>query len=135
MSRVFADSHYWIALASRADQDHAKAVGASQDLKAVLIVTTEEVLAEFVTSFCKGGKEWRRKVVSLVDALLRNRGVKVVHQSAKSFQDGLEFFRSRPDKEYSLPDCVSMVTMRSHEISEVLTSDRHFEQEGFRRLY
>lgn len=135
MRRVFADSHYWIALANQADPDHDKAAGASRELGAVSIVTTEEVLVEFVSYFCKGGASWRRKVADLVDAMRRNCHVKVVGQSTMSFRDGLKFFRSRPDKEYSLPDCVSMVTMRLQDISEVLTSDRHFEQEGFRRLY
>jgi uncharacterized protein len=41
----------------------------------------------------------------------------------------------RLDKGYSLKDCISMHTMRQRGISEVLTNDRHFEQEGFRALF
>jgi predicted nucleic acid-binding protein len=41
----------------------------------------------------------------------------------------------RPDKGYSLTDCISMGTMRREAITEVLTNDRHFEQEGFRALF
>jgi predicted nucleic acid-binding protein len=36
---------------------------------------------------------------------------------------------------YSLTDCISMDTMRQLGIAEVLTNDRHFEQEGFRALF
>jgi len=40
----------------------------------------------------------------------------------------------RPDKGYSLVDCISMQTMRREGITDALTHDRHFEQEGFRAL-
>ena len=48
---------------------------------------------------------------------------------------GLDLYRARPDKRYSLTDCISMQTMRKEGITEVLTNDRHFEQEGFRALF
>jgi len=38
------------------------------------------------------------------------------------------------DKGYSLTDCISMETMRHEGITDVLTNDAHFEQEGFRAL-
>ena len=36
---------------------------------------------------------------------------------------------------YSLVDCISMQTMRQQGLTEALTNDRHFEQEGFRALF
>jgi predicted nucleic acid-binding protein len=44
----------------------------------------------------------------------------------------MTFCGARPDKGYSLTDCISMQTMRKEGLTEVLTKDRHFEQEGFR---
>jgi predicted nucleic acid-binding protein len=41
---------------------------------------------------------------------------------------------ARPDKTYSLCDAVSFVLMRQRHVTEALTTDRHFEQEGFQRL-
>ena len=38
---------------------------------------------------------------------------------------------ARPDKTYSLCDAVSFVLMRQRHCTEVLTTDRHFEQEVF----
>jgi hypothetical protein len=38
------------------------------------------------------------------------------------------------DKSYSLCDAVSFVLMRRHGLTEALTTDHHFEQEGFARL-
>ena len=48
---------------------------------------------------------------------------------------GLELYDARPDKGYSLIDCISMHTMRAEGLTEALTNDRHFEQEGFRALF
>ena len=42
--------------------------------------------------------------------------------------------QGRVDKTYSLCDAVSFVLMRGMNVAEALTTDRHFEQEGFVRL-
>ena len=55
--------------------------------------------------------------------------------AAEAFQDGLALYAERPDKGYSLTDCISMQTMRREGLTEVLRNDRHFEQEGFRALF
>jgi predicted nucleic acid-binding protein len=48
---------------------------------------------------------------------------------------GLALYQVRPDKGYSLTDCISMQTMRREGMTDALTSDWHFEQEGFRALF
>jgi len=48
---------------------------------------------------------------------------------------GLDLYRARLDKGYSLTDCISMQIMRREGLTDVLTNDRHFEQEGFRALF
>lgn len=47
------------------------------------------------------------------------------------FEQGINLFRKRPDKEWSLTDCISFVVMQQHNVSEALTADHHFEQAGF----
>ena len=59
----------------------------------------------------------------------------MLSQSSASFQNALDLYRSRLDKEYSLTDCRSMVAMKSLGLSEVLSNDRHFGQEGFTVLF
>jgi predicted nucleic acid-binding protein len=66
---------------------------------------------------------------------LTNPAIRVVEQSRDSFLAGLDLYQSRPDKGYSLTDCISMQTMRRGRITEALTNDHHFEQEGFRALF
>ena len=51
MRRVFADSLYWIALSHQMDQWHATAMKVSHALQTAEIVTTQEMLGEFLTAF------------------------------------------------------------------------------------
>jgi predicted nucleic acid-binding protein len=60
--------------------------------------------------------------------------IEVVAQSHESFLAGLALYERRPDKEYSLADCISMNVMKQKQIQEILARDRHFSQEGFIRL-
>ena len=53
----------------------------------------------------------------------------------RSFFAGFSLYQTRPDKGYSLTDCISMQTMRHLALTDVLTNDRHFEQEGFRAMF
>ncbi len=46
----------------------------------------------------------------------------------------MSLYESRLDKGYSLTDCISMTVMRERNISDVLTHDNHFRQEGFKIL-
>lgn len=131
MRRVFADAFYWVALAHNKDQWHPRAVTVSQTLRGVEIVTTEEVLSEFLAHFSGFGRTLRQGAVRLVESILANPDIVVLPQSHQSFRDDLALYKARPDKGYSLTDCVSMEAMRREGISEVLTHDAHFTQEGF----
>lgn len=135
MSAVFADTFYWAALTSTEDKDHARALDFSRSLKPEKIVTTDEVLTEYLAFFSGAKPSVRLQAGENVDALLRSSAVVVIPQSRESFLAGLELYRVRPDKGYSLTDCISMQTMRREGITQVLTNDAHFVQEGFRALF
>jgi hypothetical protein len=44
---------------------------------------------------------------------------------------GVELYSERPDKGWSLTDCISFIVMRHHGVTQALTGDHHFEQAGF----
>ena len=132
MKHVFADTLYWLAIFLPEDAwaEAACAVDCSGDL----LVTTGEVLSEFLTAVCAHGDHTRRLACQFVREILSDPGVEVVEQSHASFLAGLTLYERRHDKEYSLTDCISMNVMRLKQVQEVLTNDRHFSQEGFVRL-
>ena len=131
MRRLFADTMYWIAIANHKDQWHAKAVHVMRSLGQTTLVTTEEVLDEFLTYYSGHGPVLRNNATQTVEDALADPLVIVRPQSHQSFLDGLAFYKARPDKEYSLTDCISMQAMRQEGITEILTHDNHFKQEGF----
>ncbi len=98
------------------------------------LVTTDEVLGEFL-SFFGSSLRLRRTAVETVRELESDPNILIVPQSRESFQCGFELYAARPDKGYSLTDCVSMQTMRRQGLTDILTNDKHFEQEGFRALF
>jgi predicted nucleic acid-binding protein len=132
---IFADTFYWAALSALDDPAHARAMEISRSIAPEKIVTTDEVLAEYLTFFSSASAAIRNRVGRNVAALIDSAEVRVIPQSRGSFLAGLELYRARPDKGYSLTDCVSMQTMKSEGLTDVLTNDRHFEQEGFRALF
>ncbi len=134
MNGFFADTAYWIALTNPSDQ-HAQDVMRFDDLfSGGSVYTTEEVLAEVLTFFA--GDLWlRSRAVETVREILSDPALHVIPQSHDSFVSGFDLYAARPDKGYSLTDCISMQAMRREGITEVLTNDKHFEQEGFRALF
>lgn len=131
MRRVFADTFYWVALVNPGDNWYDKVLAVSNSLGKIQIITTEEVLIEALTFYAESGSYQRQRIVNFVDNILISPQTVVIPQTHKSFLTGFALYRSRLDKGYSLTDCISMQTMRQMNITEVLTHDKHFTQEGF----
>ena len=131
MKRLFADTSYWIALTNSFDQYHVKAVEVSSALGNCRLFATEAVLTEFLNALADKGPLVRAAAVEMVEAIMSNSQVTVVPQTLLTFSRSLAFYKARPDKGYSLTDCGSMLLVRGRRLSKALTTDRHFEQEGF----
>jgi len=134
MRRVFADAQYWVAILNDQDQSHAAARALSQTLRGVTMVTTEEVITEVLAFFCERGQHLRQAAVAFADGIMSDPHVVIRRQSHQTFLDGYALYKARPDKGYSLTDCVSMLAMRQEGITAILTDDDHFTQEGFTKL-
>ncbi len=131
MRRVFADTLYWIARTSQRDSWHVPAAKARQRLGVIRLITSDEVLIEFLSAFASAGTHYRLQAALTVQDILTDENVTVLPQSHASFIEGLEFYKNRPDKGYSLTDCSSMIACRHEGITDILTNDHHFTQEGF----
>jgi predicted nucleic acid-binding protein len=135
MTAVFADTFYWIALADFADSLHERALTLTAEHASVSVVTTDEVLTEYLNFFGGRSEVVRQHAAASVLRIVESSGFRVIAQSRASFLAGLDLYAARLDKGHSLTDCISMQTMRRLGLTDVLTNDRHFEQEGFRALF
>jgi predicted nucleic acid-binding protein len=131
MTRVFADTFFFLAVLNRRDPAHEKALQSYGDAS-LHFVTTEWVLSEVANA--SSAPAMRRGFKRLFDLLERDTLVQIIPASHDSFRRGLELYFNRPDKEWSFTDCASFGVMSEEGIEQALTGDHHFEQAGFRTV-
>lgn len=76
----------------------------------------------------------RLPTLNFINDLLENPDIEVIWVDESLNRKAITLLMARKDKTYSLCDAVSFILMQNHGITEALTTDRHFEQEGFQRL-
>ena len=91
------------------------------------------ILDEFV-ALAQARKLKRDIALGYSEAWLNSSKVELVWIDERLHRSGLKLLQARTDKTYSLCDAVSFVIMRERGMREALTTDKHFEQEGFIRL-
>lgn len=96
-------------------------------------LTHSYVLAEFV-ALATARRLPRLSVLTYMADLLENPDIETVWIDESLHREAMTLLVSRQDKTYSLCDAVSFILMRQRNLTEALTTDRHFEQEGFRKL-
>ena len=130
MRKIFLDTAYLQALVDNRDSLHELALNVTDNLSLFLSVTSEMVLVELLNALCSKGEYLRKAALDVVDNLRQDSSVEIIKQTPQLFYQALTFYRQRKDKSYSLTDCASMVIMKQQNILDVLTFDRHFQQEG-----
>jgi predicted nucleic acid-binding protein len=131
---LFADTSFHIALASRDDAFHARAVAARReaDDNHDRLVTTSAVLLEVLAYFSRFPRRYRLTAAEYADAVYRTS--EVVETTRDLMARAIDLYAQRADQRYSLCDCLSMVVCRDLGITRVLTADRDFVAEGFEAL-
>ena len=128
---VFADAFHFLALLNSSDAAHVRAIEASC-VAGREFVTTEFVLLELADALAHPRDRVEFFVVR--DAIINDASFHIVPASTELLARGIQFYRERPDKEWSLTDCISFAVMMERSIAEALSTDHHFEQAGFRSL-
>jgi predicted nucleic acid-binding protein len=127
----FADTAYFLALLNPQDGWHEPALRLSRRREGPLL-TTVWVLLEVGDALATGPN--RQLFSRWLDSLLASAHLEIVPATNDWFFRGLALYRGRPDKEWSVTDCISFVVMGERSLTEALTSDHHFEQAGFTAL-
>jgi predicted nucleic acid-binding protein len=92
-------------------------------------MTTAWVITELADGFCKAAT--RASFLRLHHVMIRDPFLTIVPADQALMHRGIALYASRPDKDWSLTDCISFVVMQEGGLTEALTGDHHFEQAGF----
>lgn len=125
---LFLDTSFAIALASKKDDLHPRAVSLAQEIKSQQnsLITTQAVLLEIGNSLSRFST--RSFCIAFLEELESDSITDVLYDKA------FDLFRSMRDKEWGLVDCISFIVMRERGSNHALTADEHFVQAGFRAL-
>ena len=109
MNKLFLDTSYAVALSSRTDENHERAVKLSEQLEAAdaYFVKTRAILLEIGNALSK--LRHRTAAVRLLTALENDLKVEIVAASDELYLRAFEMYRDRSDKEWGLIDCMSFV--------------------------
>jgi predicted nucleic acid-binding protein len=129
MRVVFADTYYFLALLSPADAGHARAVAFTRTFVG-RIITTGWVLTELADGLASTPRG-RAEFLSTRDDLRADPDARIVACEDGLMEEGIRLYAQRPDKAWSLTDCISFVVLQREGLREALTADHHFEQAGF----
>ena len=103
---VFADAFFYVAFMNQLDEHHKEVKAWAQGFDGE-IVTTQWVLTEVADAFA--GSHLRRQIKAGFDLLKQDSATRIIEVSPEYFTRGMKLYNDRPDKEWSLTDCISMV--------------------------
>ena len=121
-----------MALSRKRDQHNRHAVAWNQFVIGTrsIIVTTEAVLWEWLNAFSDAST--RAVAAEGYRRAHADARIEVAPFQSELIDSAVQFYRARPDKSWSLTDCLSFVVMERRQLREALTTDRHFEQAGMK---
>lgn len=131
---IFLDTSFAIALSAPSDKFHSRANILAEQLETshTLLVTTRAVILEIGNALAK--LRYRQAAVELLNSLEADPNVEIVPPTEDLYARAFDLFRTRPDKEWGVTDCISFVVMHERGLTAALTTDEHFQQAGFRAL-
>lgn len=128
MERVFVDTSAWVAFANKRDPAHRAIREALQPFEGRL-VTSNFVFDE--TATLAQLRLGHSVAVRLGNGLLDPKLVHLVRLTTDDERSAWKLFRARADKTFSFTDCTSFVLMRRLKLTQAITLDDDFRQEGF----
>jgi predicted nucleic acid-binding protein len=128
---IFVDTGYLLALLNPRDELFQRAQRWGAAVHEPLLIT-EYVLCELVNTF--SAPLDRPKAHAVIDEIRLSANWELIYATPQLFSEGLSRHRARPDKDWSLTDCISFHLMEQRGLQQALAFDHHFEQAGFEAL-
>jgi predicted nucleic acid-binding protein len=128
----FMDSLALIAAINRRDQYHD---AVAEYLKQYMgkFVTTEWVLMEATDALSEAYH--RSAIVTAIRRMRTDSRYRIVPYDLGIYDAGFDLYSARPDKNWSLIDCISFVVMEQFNLADAMTEDHHFRQAGFNPIF
>jgi len=133
--QLLLDTVYVQALLNRNDQHYEKAVQLLPRVRAASrVFITEAVLLEIGN--CLSSIDHRKSAVKFIDGCYEKaeRNLQVIAVDTELIRRALKLFDDRPDKTWTVTDCISFLVMDDNHIENAVTADAHFIQANFRAL-
>ena len=134
MQTIFVDTAAWLALLDTSDSLHLQARQVMRELgqQRAHLITTEWVLVEIGDAL--SAPAFRARVVAFIAELRRMPLLHILPLGQTLLDAGWILYSQRPDKEWSLTDCISFISMTERQITTAFTSDHHFVQAGYIKM-
>jgi uncharacterized protein len=133
-TEIFLDTAYAIALSSSKDEHHEKALFLADQLEVdgTKLITTRAIMLEIGNALSK--QLHRQAAVELLESLEQDPSVEIVPLTEELYNQAFDLYRQRSDKEWGMTDCISFIVMDGRNLQEALTTDKHFQQAGYKAL-
>lgn len=130
---VFLDTSFVIALENKDDAHHERAKALDRELLLQdALLLHWGVLLEIADGYARLDR--RAKGNEFLVRFRDEEGYQIHPITDELLADAIQLYHARPDKEWTLTDCVSFVLMEREAVAEALTADIHFRQAGFTAL-
>lgn len=130
--RLLLDTVYIQALLNNRDSYHRQALLLFPMVRdAAEVWVTEAVLVEVGNALSAIN---RAIAAQFIHQCYQTNNMHVIAVGTSLLNEAVELYRSRPDKTWSLTDCISFVVMSQQNLVDAVTADKHFSQAGFRAL-
>ena len=129
---LLLDTVFIQAILNKHDQHHKAAMDVLAQVRTARQVwVTEAVFQEAAAALSTLN---RVGVAAFIRQCYATSNIHVVNVDSRLFMSALSLYENRPDKAWSLTDCISFVVMDEHNLREAVTNDHHFVQAGYRIL-
>lgn len=130
--QLFLDTAFIQALLNSRDDYHQQAKRLLPRVRAASEVwITEAILVEVGNALSANNRDG---AVHFIQQCYRTDNINVVSVDTALLMQALALYQSRPDKDWGLADCISFIVMQQQNLTDAVTSDRHFIQAGFQIL-
>lgn len=128
---MLIDTSGFLCLLHKDEPEHLETVRIFAEANSFL--THSYILCEFVPLARVRGLPVRDSL-NFCQKILTDGAIEMVWVDPDLHSSAVTLLQNRLDKTYSLCDAISFILMRERGIADALTTDKHFEQEGFIRL-